>query len=150
VAVGAQAPPSDTLTLEDVTDVAEIDTSDPPIPGMHTMSIAQAVKSGKPSVIAFATPAFCLSRVCGPTKEMVDEAYQQYKDKANFVHVEPYDLEKARSGEGLFPVKAATEWGLESEPWVFVVDAKGIVAAKFEGVVSLDELKAVLDPLIAG
>ena len=150
VAVGAQAPPSDTLTLKDVTDVAEIDTSDPPIPEMHTMSIAQAVTSGKPSVIVFATPAFCLSRVCGPTKEMVDEAYQQYNDEANFVHVEPYDLEKARSGEGLFPIKAATEWGLESEPWVFVVDAQGIVAAKFEGVVSMDELKAVLDPLIAG
>jgi hypothetical protein len=150
VAVGAQAPRSETLTLKDVTDVAEIDTSDPPIGDMHVMTIAQAVTSGKPSVIVFATPAFCLSRVCGPTKEVVDELFQQYRGKANFVHVEPYDLKRARSGEGLFPIKAATEWGLQSEPWVFVVDTKGIVAAKFEGVVSMDELKAVLDPLIAG
>ena len=150
VAVGAQAPRSETPTLYDVADITDIDTSDKPIPEMHAMTIAEAVTSGRPSVIVFATPAFCLSRVCGPTKEIVDDLFQQYKDQANFVHVEPYDLEKARSGEGLFPVKAAEEWGLQSEPWVFVVDAKGVVTAKFEGVVSMDELKAVLDPLIAG
>jgi len=149
VAVGAQAPPSDTLTLKDVTDVAEIDTSDPPIPEMHTMSIAQAVTSGNPSIIVFATPAFCLSRICGPTKETVDELFEEYKDQVSFVHVEPYDLEKARSGEGLFPIPAAAEWGLQSEPWVFLVGRDGIVAAKFEGVVTLDELKAALDPLLA-
>jgi len=150
VAVGAQAPRSDTLTLKDVTDVAEIDTSDPPIPQMHTLSIAEAVTSGNPSVIIFATPAFCLSRICGPTKEIVDELFRQYKDEVGFVHVEPYDLEKARNGEGLFPIKATAEWGLQSEPWVFLVDRDGIVTAKFEGVVSLDELQTALDQLIAG
>ena len=149
VAVGAPAPQSDTLTLDDVADITDIDTSDPPIPEMHTLSVAEAVTSGNPSVIVFATPAFCLSRICGPTKEIVDELFQQYKEQVAFVHVEPYDLEKARAGEGLFPIKATAEWGLQSEPWVFLVDAKGIVAAKFEGVVTLDELKAALDPLLA-
>ena len=149
VAVGAQAPRSESPTIYDVADITDIDTSNKPIPEMHAMTIAEAVTSGKPSVIVFATPAFCLSRVCGPTKEIVDDLFQQYKDQANFVHVEPYDLEKARSGEGLFPVKAAEEWGLQSEPWVFVVDAKGVVTAKFEGVVSLDELRAALEPLLA-
>ena len=150
VAIGAPAPQSDTLTVDDVTDLAEIDTSDPPIPEMHTMSIAEAVTSGNPSVIVFATPAFCLSRICGPTKEIVDELFRQYRDEVGFVHVEPYDLEKARNGEGLFPIKAAAEWGLQSEPWVFLVDRDGIVTAKFEGVVSLDELQTALDQLIAG
>jgi len=150
VAIGAPAPQSDTLTLDDVADITDIDTSDPPIPEMHTLSVAEAVTSGNPSVILFATPAFCLSRICGPTKEIVDELFRQYKEEVGFVHVEPYDLEKARNGEGLFPIKATAEWGLQSEPWVFLVDRDGTVTAKFEGVVSLDELKAVLDPLIAG
>jgi len=150
VAVGAPAPQSETLTVDDVADVAEIDTSDPPIPEMHTLSIAEAVTSGNPSVIVFATPAFCLSRICGPTKEIVDELFEEYKDQVGFVHVEPYDLEKARAGEGLFPIPATAEWGLQSEPWVFLVDRDGIVAAKFEGVVTLDELKAALEPLLAG
>ncbi len=150
VAVGAPAPQSETLTLDDVADVAEIDTSDPPIPQMHTLSIAEAVTSGNPSVIVFATPSFCVSRICGPTKEVVDELYSEYDEGVNFVHVEPYDLEKARAGEGLFPIPATAEWGLQSEPWVFLVDRDGIVAAKFEGVVTLDELQAALDPLLAG
>jgi len=149
VAVGAPAPQSDTLTLDEVANVSEIDTSDPPIPEMHTMSIAEAVTSGRPSVIVFATPAFCTSRICGPTKEIVDELFQQFKDQVVFVHVEPYDLKRARDGEGLFPVAAATEWGLQSEPWVFLVDAQGIVAAKFEGVVTLDELRDALRPLLS-
>ncbi len=150
VAMGAPAPLSETLTLDDVEDVTEIDTSNPPIPEMHTMTIAEAVTSGRPSVIVFATPAFCLSRICGPTKDVVDDLFKQYKGEVNFVHVEPYELDKARSGEGLFAVPAFSEWGLQSEPWVFLVDKEGIVAAKFEAVVTMDELKAALEPLLPG
>ena len=150
VAMGAPAPLSETLTLDDVEDVTEIDTSNPPIPEMHTMTIAEAVTSGRPSVIVFATPAFCLSRICGPTKDVVDELFEQYKSEVNFVHVEPYELDRARSGEGLFPIPATTEWGLQSEPWVFLVDSEGFIAAKFEAVVTMDELKAALEPLLPG
>ena len=150
VAMGAPAPLSETLTLDDVEDVTEIDTSNPPIPEMHTMTIAEAVTSGRPSVIVFATPAFCLSRICGPTKDVVDDLFEQYKSEVNFVHVEPYELDRARSGEGLFPIPATTEWGLQSEPWVFLVDSEGFIAAKFEAVVTMDELKAALEPLLPG
>ncbi len=40
--------------------------------------------------------------------------------------------------------------GLTSEPWVFLVDSQGNIAAKFEAVVTMDELKAALDPLLQG
>lgn len=149
VAVGAPAPRSETLTLDDVDDIAEIDTSEQPIPEMHTMTIAEAVTSGRPSVIAFATPAFCLSRFCGPAKDVVDSLFQEYKDEVNFVHVEPYEVDRARNGEGLFPVPATEEWGLLTEPWIFLVDSEGNVAAKFEGVATVDELRQALTPLLA-
>ncbi len=148
VPVGAPAPRSETLTLDDVADVVEIDTSDPPIPEMHALTIAEAVTSGRPSVIVFATPAFCLSRICGPTKDVVDELFQLYKEEVNFVHIEPYELDRARSGEGLFTITATEEWGLRSEPWVFIVDKEGDVASKFEAVVTLDELDQALSPLV--
>jgi hypothetical protein len=32
-------------------------------------------------------------------------------------------------------------WHLQSEPWVFLVDAKGRIAEKFEGSVSVRELR---------
>lgn len=153
IAVGAPAPRSETLTLDDVDDVAEIDTSDPPIPEMHAMTIAEAVTSARPSVIVFATPAFCVSRICGPTKDVVDELFEEYKGEVNFVHIEPWELDPLRTGQGFEPVPAMLEWGLCSaggcsEPWVFLVDGEGNVAAKFEAVVTLDELKQALTPLV--
>jgi hypothetical protein len=33
------------------------------------------------------------------------------------------------------------QWGLPSEPWVFVVGADGKIRSKFEGAVGLDELE---------
>ena len=150
VPVGSPAPRSETLTLDDVDDIAEIDTSEQPIPEMHTMTIAEAVTSGRPSVIVFATPAFCMSRFCGPVKDIVDQLFDEYQGEVNFVHVEPYEVDRARNGEGLFAVPATEEWGLLTEPWVFLVDSDGNVAAKFEAVVTLAELKQALEPLLTG
>lgn len=149
VPLGDPAPSTIQPILKDVKDVSELDTSNPPNPDMHSMTVADAIKSGKPTVIVLATPSFCVSRTCGPVKETVDQLYGKYKGRANFVHIEPYDLAKVQSGQGLVPVPAMAEWGLQSEPWVFMVDRAGKVAAKFEGIVGLDELEAALAPLLA-
>ncbi len=150
VPIGQAAPRTRQLVLKDVGDIAKIDTSNPANPEMHNLTIADAVSSGRATVIVFATPAFCMSQTCGPVKETVDQLYAKYKGQANFIHVEPYDVVKARDGKGLDPVPAMQEWGLETEPWVFVVERHGGVAAKFEGVVSFDELEAALKPVIGG
>jgi hypothetical protein len=145
VAIGQPAPRSVQTIFSDVDDISEIDTSDPPNPEMHDITIADAVTSGRATVVVFATPAFCVSQICGPTKSIVDELHESYEGQANFVHVEPYDLEIARNGEGLEPLPfLAEEWGLLSEPWVFLVDSEGNVAAKFEAVVSPEEIEQAL------
>jgi hypothetical protein len=36
------------------------------------------------------------------------------------------------------------EWKLPTEPWVFLVDRKGIIRAKIEGSVSSDELQSAV------
>ncbi len=173
-ATGDPAPPSVQPLLKDVADIAQIDTSDPPDPAMHQMTIADAVKSGKPSVIVFATPAFCISQICGPTKSAVDELYTKYQGQANFIHVEPYFIPEARAGKGLCPLPimnlqiashpsqgcpqiaaadlppASQTWNLETEPWVFILDNHGVIAGKFEAVVSYEELEQALKPLLGG
>ncbi len=147
-ALGSPAPRSDNPTTADVSDIGLIDSSDPPRPAMHALSIAQAIDSGKPVVIAFATPAFCQSRICGPTMEVMDELYSKYGDAAAFVHVEPYDLAMLRQ-QGQFQLApAAAEWRLPSEPWVFVLDRQGRVAAKFEGIVTVEDVDAALAGLV--
>jgi hypothetical protein len=152
-AVGAPAPRSVQTLLSDVSDISEIDTSVQPIPEQHTMTIADAVTSGRPTVVIFATPAFCTSAICGPTKDIVDTLYPEYSDRVNFVHVEPYDVARARAGQCapdfsdcIIPL-ITNEWGLRTEPWVFVVGPDGNIAAKFEGVVSAAELEAALEGL---
>ena len=88
-AVGDPAPRSAQATLRDVTDISEIDSSSPPRTAMHELTIAEAIDSDQPTVVAFATPAFCQSRVCGPLMDsVVDPLFQRYGEQVNLVHAE--------------------------------------------------------------
>src|SRR5439155_1881839 len=62
-AVGAAAPRSRNLIASDVTDLRQIDSSEPPDPRLHQTRIGEAIAQGKPQVIVFATPRYCTSRV---------------------------------------------------------------------------------------
>ena len=154
LAVGDPAPATKQTLASDVADIRSIDTSQNPIPEEHNMTVADAIISGKPTVIAFATPAFCQTQLCGPMKEIFDDLYQQYKGQANFIHIEPYDVDKIRDGtctnygDCLNP--AMNDFRLESEPWVFIIDAQGKVAAKYDGIASLEEMSAGLEQVLGG
>jgi len=144
-AIGDSAPASRQLTLSDVAAVEEIDSSSPPRPQMHDLTIADALARRRPFVVGFATPAFCTSRTCGPVMESVmDPLSARYGDRADFIHVEPYDLAALREGDGYVPAAAAREWRLDTEPWIFVVGSDGRIVSKFEGIVALDEVEAAL------
>lgn len=148
--LGEQAPRSTQHVLRDVQDIAEIDTTDPPIPELHRLTVAEALDGGRPLVVAFATPLFCQTRFCGPViQQVVRPLLERYGDRAEFVHIEPFDIAEARSGR-LVSVPQMAEWGLRTEPWVFVIDGSGRVVAKFEGITSLEEVSAALSPLLGG
>ena len=63
------------------------------------------------------------------------------------MHVEIYENLDADSFEDLVTGPAVAEWGLPSEPWVFVTDAEGLVRARFEGAVDPVELSAAVAAL---
>lgn len=142
--VGDPALATKQLTLADVKGVEEVDSSLAPNPELHRLTIAQAIASGKPSVIAFVTPAFCQTRFCGPTlDQVVTPAWTEFKDRVNVLHVEPYDIAKARGGK-LETVPAVQEWKLLAEPIIFVVGRDGVITAKFEGIMDYPELQAAI------
>jgi hypothetical protein len=63
-----------------------------------------------------------------------------------FIHVEIYEDNDPTKGENEW----VAEWGLPSEPWVFLVGPDGRVRARFEGTVSVRELDdAVRRELVA-
>ncbi len=140
-AVGAAAPGSASPIAADVADLAEITTDRAPDPRFYELSIADAVTSGRASVIVFATPRFCQTAVCGPTLDEMKEVADDFPD-VNWLHVEVFT--NLDDPDNLELVPAVTEWGLPSEPWVFVVGADGVVTGRFEGVVDPSEIEAAL------
>lgn len=149
--VGDPAPASRQPTLADVADIADIDSSSTPNPHMHDITIAGALDDGRPIIVAFAVPAFCENRTCGPVMKMVmDPLYEKYQGRVTFIHIEPYKLKELREGTGRILVQSAKEWNLETEPWVFVIDTRGKIAGKFEGIVAADEVEDVLAQVLEG
>jgi hypothetical protein len=148
--IGDPVPRSEQQTLRDVDDISQIDSSSPPNPALHALTVAEALETGKPVVVAFVTPAFCQTRFCGPVLEnVVTPAWEAYGERVEFLHIEPFDLAEARTGT-LRPVPAVVEWGLISEPFVFVLNPDGTVAAKFEGVMETEEITTTLDAILEG
>lgn len=112
---------------------------------MHDITVADALAAARPIVVAFATPAFCENRTCGPVMDTImDPLYEKYEGRATFIHIEPYKLKELREGADRILVQAMEEWNLETQPWLFVIDGDGRLAAKFEGVTALSEVGTAL------
>lgn len=144
--IGDAAPLSDTPTAADTDELRTISSSPEPDRALYQLSVAEAVRAGKPAVVGFATPSFCVSATCGPQVSDLSALARQYHGRANFVHVEvyrnPHLIDPGNPARELVP--AVTEWGLVSEPWTFVVGSDGRIAARFEQYVPPTTLEAAL------
>jgi len=137
---GDPAPMVHTPTADDVGgDLTKIDTRQPP-DTMHDIDYAD-VLGKEPTVLLLATPALCMSRVCGPVVDIAEEVKSERPDDAAYIHVEIY--EDNNIGKG--PNEQVRAFNLESEPWLFVIDEEGKVSTRIEGAFSAAELNAAID-----
>ena len=137
--VGEPAPVVHTPTAADVGgDLRKIDTRIPP-DDMHEDDLAE-VLGRKPVVLLFATPQFCQSRTCGPVVDEAEQVKQTYGDRVAFIHMEIY--EENNPAKGVRPQVRA--FHLPSEPWLFVIDRKGVIRTRIEGAWSVPELEAAV------
>jgi hypothetical protein len=141
--IGFDAPRSENLTIDDVDDLSLIDSSANPTEEMHTTTIKAAIEAGRPVLVLFAVPGFCTSRLCGPEIEIMRKLYPEWQERVEFIHVEFYE----DPGTNQIVSQAAKDWGLRTEPWFFLIDAEGKIAAKFEGPTSMAELVDALTAL---
>jgi hypothetical protein len=142
--IGEAPPASHNRTLTTEPDLAKLTSDTAPEPGLYQMTVADALASGKVSVVTFATPAFCTSRLCAPVVNSVKAVYKTYASQANFIHIEVYKT--------FYPLVYADEmdeWKLQGEPWTYIIGVDGRVAALFGGPVSARELEQSLKPLVA-
>ena len=141
--VGEAAPPTRSRTLLDVEEVRELTSDRNPEPGLYQVGIGEALERARPFIVAFATPAYCHSRTCGPTLEVVKVVWREFAGRLDGIHVEVF--ENPQEPEALRESQAFRDWHLPSEPWVFVVDAEGRIAARFEGTITQEELRAAVN-----
>lgn len=150
-AVGDPAPRTPTRVATAGQDLSEITTAVDPDPGLYALSLADAIATGKPVVVTFSTPLYCATATCGPQLDEILELRKRFGDRANFIHVEIYenpaeiqgDLTKGRIAD------AVKQWGLPSEPWTFVINGAGVVAAKFEAYATASEIAPALEAALA-
>jgi hypothetical protein len=137
-AIGAPAPASDNPTLASTNgNLKALTTANPPDTTLLKYSIADSIAHHIPVVAVFATPAFCTSRVCGPSVKVIQAAQKQMTGKPiRFIHIEIYKDNNPQEGSNQW----VQQWNLPSEPWTFVIGRNGKVLAKFEGAVSVPEV----------
>lgn len=144
--IGDAAPLSKNPTLIDVAgDRSKICSSVDDDSALHQINVADAVSRGRPTVILFATPAFCTSRTCGPSLQVVQGLQAKYSDRANFIHIEVYKEFKTFQ-----LADAMLEWHLVTEPWLFFVGKDGKVAQRFEGGITQREIEPEFVRFISG
>lgn len=142
---GEVVPPSQTLTGTTPGEIERFSSARPADPKLYRLSVADALRERRPLVVLFATPGFCTSRLCGPSLEVLQTLQAEFDGLANFIHVEIY--KDGRPNDRFELVAAVNEWGLTSEPWLFVVGADGRLADKFEGNITAQEVRPLLEGL---
>ena len=86
--------------------------------------------------------------MCGPEVHAVQKLESAYRARVALIHVEIYQNFKPDASKmSLTPT--VVEWHLQTEPWVFLVDATGLVRYAFEGPTATDELTGALDDMLA-
>ena len=119
-------------------------------PLLHRESIAAVLAAGRPCVVIVSTPAFCVSKFCGPLTDIMNDLAveaQKAKSDVGFVHLEVW-----RSFEKNEVNRSAAEWimpnGAEGrEPWVFLIDRRGRVAARWDSLVAESDLRSAIASL---
>ena len=150
--IGEDAPRSQNLTMSSTDaprsaiDSRAREDREVPDPELHQMTVADGIASGKPTLVVVSTPTYCVSRFCGPITDMVHGLSKDYSNEANFVHIEVW-----RDFENKEVNRAAAEWVLRDEsilePWVFLIDAEGKIAGRWDNVATKGELEPALKTL---
>jgi hypothetical protein len=149
VAVGSRPPAVSQAILGDpgVT-IAQIDSGVPP-DGWHNETVAQGLAQHRPMLLYFGDPAYCPSKTCGPTRDIVEQLCAKYCSQLLFEHIETY-FPAGPPGPNAHVNPAFDAFGLQTDPWIYFVNANGIVSDRYEGPVTLEELEQSAQGTLGG
>ena len=142
--IGESVPLSESKTFEMVGRIEDLSTGSLIHTNLYDMTIREAIYEGKPLITTFSSPAFCISEVCGPQVEVLNELSISLVGKINTIHVDVYadppeaqlDIDSANYSEIFL------EWGLNSPQWTFLTDCEGKVFRKYQGFAAKSEIES--------
>ena len=141
--VGSLLPPFDTPTVADHRGVEPYCTLTPTPCPLHTVTLTEALASGKPVAYMVGTPAHCQTGTCAPALEFLVKAHERLGDAIAMVHADVYADDAATT---IAPAVEAL--GLEYEPVLYLVRAN-IVEDRIDVVWDQSELDERLDAFLA-
>lgn len=141
-APGDTLPGFDTPTVSDPAGVDPLCTRQPEC-DLHSMSLTEALASGRPVAYFVGTPALCATGSCTPALEAVLEVQPDFSDVV-FVHAEVYT---DPTGTELAP--AVQDLALRFEPTIFLVGVDGVIVDRIDGLWDTTELAERLRALSA-
>jgi hypothetical protein len=166
--VGDLAISAKTLTSTSVADPVELSSSTQRDPALYATSLDEALAAKKPIALLFATPGFCRTAVCGPSLQVFEGLAKTYGSDVVFIHSEiyryPFGDSFAKQSEVFQNAMTAGRnlndeerkvgvsdayyaWGLQSEPWLFLIDSAGVIVGRYEGGLTSEELSPALAAL---
>jgi hypothetical protein len=132
-----------TPTVADSRGVNPICTRSPACP-LHDVSLDAALAEKRPIALLFATPALCQSRLCGPVLDNLLSVRDEFSAKVRMLHAEIYtDLQ----GKTTSPTVDA--YHLDSEPFLFLAGADGVVRERLDNAYDKVEVRDALSRLVA-
>lgn len=135
--VGMQAPSLKTKTLQDVNgDFSRITSYRYPDKRMYQLSLEDALATGKPIVLEFATPGHCT--VCDKQLQVLKALLAKYEEDVLFLHMDQYQNPEA--------FRAFKVMG---DPWTYIIDGEQKVRFKRAGRLLYQELDHVIDGVLA-
>ena len=163
-AIGARVPDVATATLADVGgDIRQLSTDPTSDQRLYQTSTADALAQHLPFVLVLDSTKFRVTTACGKAVQLIKYLLDRWP-QLTFIHHEPfrYDIvtdTPVLQGTLEDPVltDVATAWGLGADPWsatsmpwIFIVDAQGVLRAKYQGVIGSEDVDVIVSWLEAG
>jgi len=98
-------------------------------------------------VLFFGQPGYCPSKTCGPTVAILKQLCATECSHFSFQHIE---TDFPASANQVFNNPAFRAFGLQTDPWVYLVNSAGVITDRFEGPITLDELQSAAAGTLAG
>ena len=137
--IGDALPPFDTPTIDNARGVNPICTRPEGTCPFHTMTLTEALKSGKPVVYFIGTPAYCTTGTCAPGLDALIELSKTIGNKAVFVHADVYKDKTATEA-----APAIQAYKLSYEPLLYITDSQGVQVDRLDAIFDAKELRETL------